>query len=406
MFQSEHGSILAGLLRRSAGDFFMAEDALADAMRTALEQWPHKGMPTRPGAWIQTVASRRLVDAQRRQRSIPLDLQDPEIIQQEAPVQEPDMCFAGDDDRLRLLFTCCHPALDSSSRIALTLNSLCGLNSEEIARAYLTSGPTMAQRLVRAKRKIRDAAIPYRVPLHSDIPERLASVLTVIYLVFNEGYSASAGDQIVRHELAKEAIDLARQLTEWMPSEPEVRGLLALMLLQHSRRLARLSEANALLLLDEQDRSLWDREAIAEGIRHVEEALSAGPPGPYRLQAAIAAVHAEAACARDTDWAQIEQLYDRLIQCAPSPVVELNRAVAVCMNRGAAAALASLQERTNPAELENYLYYHSTLADFYSRLRDRPRARLAYRKALELANNTAERLFLSERLGRVSDELE
>ncbi|MDF1839122.1 MAG: RNA polymerase subunit sigma-24, partial [Planctomycetota bacterium] len=403
--RAEHASILASLLGRCGGDFFVAEDALADALATALQKWPEQGIPARPGAWIQTVAGRRLIDAMRLRAPECLDHPDGHLQPQESPVQEPDDCFAGDDDRLRLLFTCCHPALDEPSRVALTLHSLCALSTTDIARAYITPVPTMAQRLVRAKRKIRDAAIPYRVPGPKDIPERLSSVLQV-YLVFNEGYSATAGDQVVRLELTKEATELARQLTEWMPDQAEARGLLALMLLQDSRRMARISPDNGLVLLEDQDRSLWDREGIARGKAHVEQALKQAPAGPYCLQAAIAAVHADAPRSQETDWAQIEKLYDILVQRQPSAVVELNRAVAVCMNRGAAAGLACLQERVDPCTLDSYLYYHATLADFLVRLDERPRARRSYRRALELANNAPERRFLSERLGRISDESE
>ncbi len=406
MFRREHGSILAGLLRNSGGDFFAAEDALADALRLALEQWPVQGIPERPAAWIQTVARRRLIDSHRRTRPLPLADSDEESRPQEAAMLEPDLCFGGEDDRLRLLFTCCHPALDSKAQTALILHSLCGLETEQIARAYLTSTPTLAQRLVRAKRKIRDAGIPYRVPAQEQIADRMDTVLRVLYLVFNEGYSDPTAEPQERRQLVGEAVDLTRQLAAWLPDQPEVRGLLALMLLQDSRRLARVSEGGHLRLLDEQDRSLWDRDQIQECLALVEQALSQAPAGPYALQAAIAAVHSESGTPEATDWAQIEQLYDLLLRGSASPVVELNRAVAVCMNRGPAAALDELRDRVDSGALDSYLYYHSTLADLHRRLGDLPRARRCYRRALELADHPVERRFLSERLGGISDEFE
>ena len=396
VFRQEHASILARLVRRSGGDFFVAEDALAEAMAQALEAWPRTGVPEKPAAWIQTVANRRLVDGFRRQT--PAEGLAEEPTAQEEHVQEPDEVLGGEDDRLRLLFTCCHPALDAEARVALTLNALCGLKAREVARALLVGSTAMAQRLVRAKRKIKQAKIPYRVPDAEFVDERLATVLRVLYLLFNEGYSATEGDALVRHELAKEALGLAGQLAGWMPEERDVIGLRVLMQLQYARRLARTSVDGEWVSLADQDRSLWDRGAIALAIASLEDVLRQGPPGPYSLQAAIAAVHAEAPSAEATDWEQIVALYDRLLLLEPSPVVELNRIVAVAEASGAEEALCQAEERLDHDRLESYLYYHATLGELYGRLQRSEDARSAYQSALRYAGNGAERRFLVKRL--------
>lgn len=399
VFRREHASILATLVRRCGGDFFQAEDLLAEAFARALEVWPRQGMPDRPAAWIQTVAQRRRID-QQRQRGSSEELS-PDHSGASVFPSEPDEAFAGEDDRLRLIFTCCHPALDREARVALTLQALCGLTAQEIARAYLTRTTTMSQRLVRAKRKIRQAGVPYRVPTGEEVAPRLATVLRVLYLVFNEGYSATEGDDLLRHELAEEAIALTGQLCEWLPQEPDVRGLHALMRLQHARRWARTTPDGDWVGLAEQDRSLWDRAAVIAATGDLEEVLREAPPGPYTLQAAIAAVHAEAPRAEDTDWEQIVALYDRLLLVDPSPVVELNRLVAVAQHRGAEEALRQWDQRVDASALDGYLYLHATYGELLAQVGRSAEAREAFQKALYHAENRAERRLLLRKLAQL-----
>lgn len=405
VFREEYGSILASLIRRSGGVFEPAEEALSEALAAALKRWPSEGRPERPAAWIHSVARRRLIDEQRRQRHrddlvVILEGEARGAQDEEEGVQLEGE-FPGGDDRLRLIFTCCHPALGHDAQVALTLNTLGGLRSSEIAHAYLTREVTMSQRLVRAKRKIRDAGIPYRVPPAGELASRLPAVLDVLYLVFSAGYSAPSGAELVRRDLCEEALRLARVLCELMPAEPEVRGLLALMLLQGSRRLARVSLEGELVLLEDQDRSLWDREAIREGCAAVELALSFRQPGPYQVQAAIAAVHGEAMNDGHTDWKQIKLLYDTLLTMTDSPVVRLNRAVAVAMSRGPQAGLEEIESLASEGSLQDYHYLHAARADFLRRLGRDQEAREAYLRAMELADNAAERRFLSSRLAEL-----
>ena len=397
-WREESGRILASLIR-VLGDWDAAEEALQDALATALERWPAEGVPRNPAAWLTTTARRKAVDRLRRGRA--RTGREEAAAERDAARREDDVHEAEweppvEDDRLRLVFTCCHPALAPDARVALTLRSLCGLESDAIARAFLVPAPTLQQRVVRAKRKIREARIPYRVPTHEELPERLPSVLSVAYLVFNEGYAAAAGDSLVRRELCAEGIRLARLLHELLPEEPEVAGLLALLLLQDSRREARTGPAGELVLLPDQDRSRWDREQAAEGRTILEAALRRGEAGPYQLQAAIAAVHSEASSAAETDWPQLVALYDLLLDRQPSPVVALNRAVAVAEADGAERGLALADALSEP--LADYPYLHSTRAELLRRLGRRGEAREAYARALELTANASERRFLSERL--------
>ncbi len=386
------------------GDFDLAEEAVQEAFVRALETWPTQGVPRNPGAWITTTARNRAIDRLRRRRTL---LEKTEALRRDAEVDAALESMGGDeemplvDDRLRLIFTCCHPALAMDARVALTLRTLGGLTTPEIARAFLVPEPTLAQRLVRAKRKIRDAGIPYRVPPAELLPERLEGVLQVLYLVFNEGHTASSGDELVRRELCAEAIRLARLLTTLMPDEPEAHGLLALMLLHDARREARTSTEGDLVLLDDQDRSRWDRAMIGEGRELVERALLARRPGPYQLQAAIAALHDEAETPGATDWPQIALLYRELMAFAPSPVVELNLAVAVAMSDGPAVGLAMVDGLVADGRLDDYVYLHATRADLLRRLDRRSEAATAYRRALALATNATERRFLERRLSEV-----
>ena len=390
-----HSRRVFATLIRLLGDFDVAEEALHDAFRAALEQWPRDGVPANPRAWLVSTGRFKAIDGlRRRARFEPL----PEGIEEHLAGAEdgPD----GDeveDDRLRLIFTCCHPALSPDAQVALTLREVCGLTTEEIARAFLAAAPTLAQRIVRAKAKIRDARIPYRVPSPPELPDRVESVLRVIYLVFNEGYSASSGESLTRAVLSAEAIRLGRLLAELLP-EPEALGLLALMLLQESRRAARTSPAGDLILLEDQDRSLWNAEYIAEGSALVEQSLRSRRFGPYTLQAAIAAVHAHAASAAATDWAEIVGIYDVLLHAEPSPVVELNRAVAVAMRDGPAAGLALVNGLLAQGELDGYHLAHSARADLCRRLGRTAEARAAYERAYALTLQEPERRFLERRL--------
>ena len=406
LFREEQGRAVATLIRVT-GDFDLAEEAVQDAFISALETWPQRGIPTNPGAWITTTARNRAIDRLRRRRRL---TEKTETLAREAALEtelraidtgppEDEMQIA--DDRLRLIFTCCHPALALEARVALTLRTLGGLTTPEIARAFLVPEPTLAQRLVRAKRKIRDAGIPYRVPPAELLPERLDGVLAVVYLVFNEGYAASSGDALIRKELCAEAIRLARVVVSLLPDEPEATALLALMLLHDARREARVGTAGELILLDDQDRSRWDAARIAEGRALVARALEARRPGPYQLQAAIAALHDEAATPADTDWAQIAALYGTLQRMTPSPVVELNLAAAVAMADGPAVGLAMMDGIAASGELDSYPYLHAARADLLRRLERWSEAETAYRRALDLTSNGAERAFLERRLREV-----
>jgi RNA polymerase sigma-70 factor (ECF subfamily) len=400
VYRAESRRVLATLIRLLGGDFDLAEEALHDAFAAALRKWPVDGVPANPRAWLVSAGRFRAIDAMRRRARF--DARLAEVAAHLHAAADPEVDDDGvDDDRLRLIFTCCHPALAPDARIALTLREVCGLTTEEIARAFLTSPPTLAQRIVRAKGKIRDARIPYQVPARADLPERLDAVLHVVYLVFNEGYSASSGQSLTRADLSGEAIRLGRLLAELLP-EPEANGLLALMLLHESRRPARTTAAGELVLLDEQDRARWDRALIAEGCARVEAALRSRRFGPYALQAAIAAVHAEAPTAADTDWPQIVGLYDVLLRADPSPVVELNRAAAVAMRDGPAAGLALVDALLARGELADYHLAHSARADLLRRLGRTADARGAYARALALTRQEPERRFLERRLAELA----
>ena len=396
VFRQEHGRILASLIG-SLRDFDLAEDSLQEALATAIQTWPRDGVPRSPASWLITTARRKALDRLRREQVGTRKLAEAAVLAElEREECAPPMESAITDDRLRLIFTCCHPALAHEARTALTLRTLGGLTTAEIARAFLVPEATLAQRLVRAKQKIRDAGIPYVVPNDGDLPERLGSVLAVIYLVFNEGYSATSSDTLVRRDLCKEAIRLARLLVALMPDEPEVRGLLALMLLHDSRRDTRLDAAGELVLLENQQRIRWDHAQIREGIDVLEAALSRHRPGPYQLQAAIGAVHAEAPTPGDTDWPQIVALYGRLALLVPSPVVELNRAVAVAMADGPERGLAMIEPLAE--RLDSYQPFHAARADLLRRLHRAGDAAAAYQRAIELTTNAAELRFLESRL--------
>jgi RNA polymerase sigma-70 factor (ECF subfamily) len=400
LYKSESRRILATLIRL-LGDFDLAEDALHDAFRVAMEEWPRHGIPKNPRAWLVSAGRFKAIDHLRRQERIdtPLEaIQEMLFNLEDDPAQQNEQAIA--DDQLRLIFTCCHPALAPEAHSALTLREVCGLTTEEIARAYLIGPTTLAQRIVRAKAKIKDAGIPYEVPAEHELPERLHAVLQVIYLVFNEGYSATSGDSITRVDLSDEAIRLGRLLLELLPVA-EVQGLLALMLLHESRRPARTDSHGDLILLEEQDRSFWNQAMIEEGIALVEAALRSGLFGPYTLQAAIAAVHAEAKTPQQTDWPQIVALYDRLLALEPSRVIRLNRAVAVAMRDGPAAGLALLERISQEEDLTGYYWFHSAQADLFRRLGKTAEADDAYQKALDLTQLEPERRFLEKRLMEV-----
>ena len=401
IYRSESRRVLATLIRL-LGDFELAEDALHDAFVAAVAQWPRDGMPANPRAWLVSAGRFKAIDRLRRRARFDASLKTlaEEIEIRAGSSVEPDEEGVA-DDQLRLIFVCCHPALSPDARVALTLREVCGLTTEEIAHAFLTATPTVAQRIVRAKAKIRDARIPYQVPSRADLPDRLETVLQVIYLVFNEGYSASSGDSLTRPDLSGEAIRLGRLLARLMP-EPEVLGLLALMLLHESRRRARTTPDGELVLLEDQDRSLWDQRQIAEGLALVERALASRSVDPYTLQAAIAAVHANARYAAETDWEEIVGLYDLLLRLEPSPVIELNRAVAVAMSDSPQAGLSLIDAILKRGDLADYHLAHAARADLYRRLHRNEEARAAYRRALGLTRQEQERRFLERRLGELS----
>jgi RNA polymerase sigma-70 factor, ECF subfamily len=402
IYRSESRRIFATLIRL-LGDFDLAEDALHDAFRAAMEQWPRDGLPANPRAWLVSTGRFKAIDGLRRRARFDASLAElagqlASEASEAAEQSDEDI----EDDRLRLIFTCCHPALPPEARVALTLREVCGLTTEAIAHAFLTSPPTLAQRIVRAKAKIRQAHIPYQVPSRDELPERLETVLQVIYLVFNEGYSASSGEALTRPDLSGEAIRLGRLLVEMLP-EAEALGLLALMLLHEARRPARATPSGDLVLLEEQDRSLWNGDLISEALAILDRALSSRRFGPYTLQAAIVAVHAEASSTASTDWAQIAELYNLLLRVSPSPVVELNRAVAVAMRDGPAAGLELIDAILRRGELADYHLAYSARAELYRRLGRTAEARQSYEQALALAQQEPERRFLERKMRELGD---
>jgi RNA polymerase sigma-70 factor, ECF subfamily len=402
VYGSDSRHVLATLIRL-LGDFDIAEEALHDAFRAALEQWPRDGVPANPRAWLVSTGRFKAIDAIRRRarfEPLPDDIDKRLLADTDDPEAWNDDSI--EDDRLRLIFTCCHPALSPDAQVAMTLREVCGLTTEEVARAFLSSPPTVAQRIVRAKAKIRSARIPYEVPSATDLPDRLDAVLRVVYLVFNEGYSASSGAALTRHDLSNEAISLGRLLVELLP-EPEALGLLALMLLHDSRRATRTSPSGELILLNDQNRLLWNRDQITAGSALVERALAARQIGPYTVQAAIAAVHANAPNAEATDWTQIVALYDLLSRAEPSPVIELNRAVAVAMRDGPSAGLALIDTILGRGDLSDYHLAHAARADLCRRLGRKAEARASYERALSLAQQEPERRFLERRLAELLD---
>ena len=400
LYRTESGRILATLVRL-LGDLDLAEEAMHEAFAAALNTWPHAGVPQNPRPWLISTARFKAIDVIRRRARFD-DAQRDLISHMESRVNNANYGDEIEDDRLRLIFTCCHPALPPEAQVALTLREVCGLTTEEIARAFLVTPATLAQRIVRAKTKIREASIPYEVPSPQELPQRLDAVLQVIYLVFNEGYSAAAGADVTRADLTGEAIRLGRLLIQLQPDsknlEPEILGLLALMLLQESRRAARTSPTGELILLPDQNRSLWNRDQITEGVALVENAISFRRVGPYTLQAAIAAVHAEAPSTAATDWRQIVSLYNQLLQIQPSPVVHLNRAVAIAESEGPRAGLAQIDALLQHGELANYYLAHSARAEMYRRLGRTADARTSYEKALSLTQQQPERQFLQQRI--------
>jgi len=405
IFRAEYGRIIAGLIRLS-GSFDLAEEALQEAFASALKNWTKNGPPQNAGAWLTTVAHRKLLDFLRREKTrtekqAELEYETQRLAAHNQPAVSQEL-EEYPDDRLRLIFTCCHPSLGQEAQVALTLRTLGGLTTTEIARAFLLPESTLAQRLVRAKNKIRLARIPYQVPPLEVLSERLAAVQAVIYLVFNEGYSATAGDSLVRRDLTAEAIRLARVLCTLMPNEAENLGLLALMLLQDSHVAARLNQRGELVTLDEQDRSLWDRNEIAEGLRLVETALGMGRVGTYQIQAAIAAVHAEANAAGETDWPQIVALYKELMRINSSPIVALNHAAAVAMSEGLERGLALIEEAAAGGKLDDYYLFHAARADLLRRLNRLPEAAAAYARALTLSMNPVEQRYIQRRLSEVT----
>ncbi len=400
VFRQESGKIIAGLIRQF-GDFDAAEEAMQDAMVAALDHWANEGAPKNPAAWITTTAKRKAIDRLRRSRTRD-EYQLAAKGQPSSPADEMEEDSPFQDDRLPLIFTCCHPALRLDAQVVLTLRTLGGLTTPEIARAFLIPEATLAQRLVRAKGKIREAKIPYRVPTADQLRERLGAVLSVLYLIFNEGYSATSGDALVRRDLASEAIRLTRLLHELMPGQQDVAGLLALLLLQDSRRAARMDADGELVVLEEQDRSKWDSEQIAEGLRLLEGLGRVVDPGPYLLQAAIAAEHAQASKPEETIWSRIAILYGALQRIQPSPVIALNRAAAIAMAHGYGQGLALMDDLGQSGELDRYHLYHAARADLLRRLGRKDEAAEAYRAALGLATNQAERKYLERRLAEVS----
>jgi RNA polymerase sigma-70 factor (ECF subfamily) len=401
LYRSDSRRVLATLIRL-LGDFDLAEEALHDAFAAAVESWPRDGVPGNPRTWLVSTGRFKAID--RLRRSARFDSTDTAALERVAQSEEPEMDDGVEDDRLRLIFTCCHPALSADAQIALTLREVCGLTTEEVARAFLTPAPTLAQRIVRAKSKIRDAGIPYEIPSLTDLPDRLDSVLHVIYLVFNEGYLASAGPELMRESLSAEAIRLGRLLVELLP-EPDAMGLLALMLLHEARRAGRTSSAGDLILLEDQDRSLWNREQIQDGVKLVERALTSRRIGPYSLQAAIAAVHAEAPDTASTDWAQIVALYDLLLKAEPSAVIELNRAAAIAMRDGPETGLKLIDKILAGGELRDYYPAHAARGELFRRLGRVGDAIVAYKRTLELVTQEPERRFLERRLTELDSKL-